>query len=147
MKLNWGTGIAIVLGLFAISMGYAVYKAVQQDYQLVTTDYYAEELAYQHRIDQKKNAVKLASQPVLTWTDKGLVIEFPAELQGQKVNAEVEMYCLINSEQDFTISEENWSVADLALPAAKFSKGRWTAKITLEDENTGYYFDPEIVIP
>ncbi|MDZ7847906.1 MAG: FixH family protein [Owenweeksia sp.] len=59
MKLNWGTGIAIVLILFAISMGYAVYKAVQQNYDLVTTDYYAEELAYQEKIDQKKNGLAL----------------------------------------------------------------------------------------
>lgn len=136
-----------MLGLFAISMGYAVYKAVQQDYDLVTSDYYAEELVYQEKIDQMKNALKLSDNAKLTWTEKGLVIEFPEELQGRKMTARVNMYCVTEKDNDFSISEENWALADLAIPAGKFNSGRWVAKITLDDAGTGYYFDPEIVIP
>ncbi len=147
MKFNWGTGIAIVLGLFAISMGYAVYKAVQQDYDLVTTDYYAEELVYQKRIDEKRNALHLGEEARLQLSEAGLMIHMPEALKGKMSSARVEMYCVTEADNDFSLQKEEWQVANLAIPAAKLSSGKWVAKITVYIEDVGYYFDPEITIP
>ena len=44
MKLNWGTGLAITLGIFILGMGTVTYKAMNQRHDLVTTDYYAKEI-------------------------------------------------------------------------------------------------------
>lgn len=147
MKFNWGTGIAIVLGLFAISMGYAVYKAVQQDYDLVTTDYYTEELAYQKRIDQKSNALRLNEEVKLTLSEAGLHIAMPPSLKDKEATGRIEMYCITEADNDFTLEKEAWIVTDLAIPANKLPSGRWTAKVTLHVDDKGYYFDPEIQIP
>jgi len=54
MKLNWGTGIAIFIGLFIITMVGMVFKAGQQSHELVTTDYYAKELDFQHLLEKEK---------------------------------------------------------------------------------------------
>lgn len=53
MKINWGTGLAITLGIFAFGMGFTVYQATQSEHDLVTRDYYQQELAYQSTIDGK----------------------------------------------------------------------------------------------
>jgi len=147
MKINWGTGIAIVLSLFAISMGYAVYKAVQQNYDLVTDDYYAEELAYQDRIDQKRNALVLEDKASILLSEAGILIQIPQELKGKTAEMQLEMYCVTEADNDFKTSQIDWAVDDIAIPREKLSSGRWTAKLTLDVDGKGYYFDPQVLIP
>lgn len=147
MKFNWGTGITIVLIAFAIGMGYAVYKAVQQDYDLVTSDYYTEELAYQDRIDEQRNALRLGEPVTLTLSEAGLLLKMPESLKGQQADAHLEMYCVTEADNDFSMEKADWTVADLAIPASRLKSGKWVAKLTLMVNDTGYYFDPEILIP
>ncbi len=137
----------MVLGAFAISMGYAVYKAVQQDYDLVTTDYYAEELVYQDRIDQMNNANALGEKLELKLSEAGLLLQMPSGLKGKTAEARVEMYCVTEADNDFTLEKDDWQVADLAIPREKLASGRWTAKVTLKIDGKGYYFDPQILVP
>ena len=56
MKWNWGTGIAITLVLFIGLMSFMVFKSTQQRFDLVSENYYEEELNYQEVIDQKRNS-------------------------------------------------------------------------------------------
>jgi hypothetical protein len=46
MKINWGTGIALVLAAFMCAMGYTIYLTTQNDYELVDENYYQQELEY-----------------------------------------------------------------------------------------------------
>ncbi len=147
MKFTWGTAIAIVLVVFALGMGYAVYQAVQQDYDLVTEDYYAEELVYQEKIDQKTAALALEGELVLSWTEAGMLLQFPEELKGKVAGMDLEMYCVTEADNDFNITQKSWSVADITIPAAKFKSGKWIAKLTLVTNGTAYYFDPAIALP
>lgn len=146
-KWNWGTGLAVVLGLFVLSMAYTMYLVTQQRYDLVTTDYYEEELAYQETIDRKQEALQLSEPCRMEIIEGKLVINFPQELEGQTAKAKVLMYCLTDAEKDFTLQEEAWTVKDLQLPASKMSSGKWIAKIHLDTDHAKYYFDPSIVIP
>ena len=75
-KWNWGTGLAIALGLFVLSMGYTMYLVFQQRFDLVTTNYYEEELAYQETIDRKEQALKLNESCKLELKDGQLDSEF-----------------------------------------------------------------------
>lgn len=146
-KFNWGHGLALALILFALSMGYAVYLAVTQKYDLVTDDYYAQELRYQERIDQKQNALRLGEPLGLAYKRDELLLQMPRELHGQKAELILEMYCVTNAQNDFSLSQENWTVSDFALPGERLPTGRWTAKLTLHTAETSYYFDPQISIP
>ncbi|MBV6405899.1 MAG: FixH family protein [Flavobacteriales bacterium] len=57
MKLNWGTGTAIALGVFVALMGGFMIKASNEQEQLVAEDYYTQELHYQDRLDKLNRAV------------------------------------------------------------------------------------------
>ena len=53
MKLNWGYKIAIFYILFVVGIVFLVFKASNQKVDLVTADYYGEEVRYQgRRIDR-----------------------------------------------------------------------------------------------
>ena len=60
MKFNWGTGIALAYGIFALSMVGVVFASRKHDPGLVQKNYYDLDLNYQARMDKKQNAWALA---------------------------------------------------------------------------------------
>lgn len=144
-KFNWGTGIALTLILFAMLMGFMVYKAMQQDFDLVSEEYYADELVYQDIINQKTNALKLTDKASLTMTDKEVYLLLPDDLEGKTKSFEVLMYCEQEADNDFTFEHKSTTENKFAIPFKTFSTGKWIAKVKLNCEDVDYYFDPEIV--
>ncbi|MGL6269890.1 MAG: FixH family protein, partial [Chitinophagaceae bacterium] len=63
MKFNWGYKIAVFYLVFIAGIMFLVIKSSRQQMDLVTTDYYAQELKYQDKIDQSKRADGL-SEPI-----------------------------------------------------------------------------------
>lgn len=145
--MNWGTGIAITLGLFIGAMVYTMYLVTQQRFDLVTTNYYEAELAYQETIDRKENALTLSDESHLRIVDGKIELQFPTQLKGQTANAQILLYCQTDARKDFTLKQENWSIQNIALSTQKMTPGKWIAKVTLDTEDAQYYFDPAIVIP
>jgi len=144
--MNWGTGLAITLGIFIIGMGSVLYLALQQRHDLVTTDYYQQELAYQSTIDGKRNASALNADCKLEKEDQALFLRLPEDLQGQKGKMELTMYFPTQAELDFKLAEEEWTAADIELPADKIAPGKWIAKLRFTTADKVYYFEPQIVL-
>jgi hypothetical protein len=61
MKLSWGYKIMFVYIAFVAGMGFLVFKASSQKFDLVTKDYYDQELKYQQVIDQAANSFQAFS--------------------------------------------------------------------------------------
>jgi hypothetical protein len=61
--MSWGKGITISFVTFAVFIGSLVAVCVRQDINLVSKDYYNEELKYQDQIDQLNNAAALTAKP------------------------------------------------------------------------------------
>ncbi len=146
MKLNWGTGIVITLSLFAIGMGYAVYKAVNTKHDLVTTDYYQKELAYQSTIDAKKNAESLGENIQFDINGDQVSLIFPSSLEGKIGELELELYYPTMAKRDFNISKRDWSIGTIELPQEQLASGKWIAKAHLESAEINYYFETETVL-
>lgn len=147
MKLNWGTALAAVLGIFILGMGTVTYKALNQRHDLVTTDYYEKELAYQETIDAKKMASDLEEPCRLKLEDGKLMLDLPSALEGTKATLKLEMYSPTHAEKDFTLSKEDWLLADFPIPSDKLSSGKWIGKLNVISAEGEYYFEPEIVLP
>ncbi len=147
MKINWGTGLVIVLSIFILGMGYTVYRAMGLRQDLVTTDYYQQELAYQSVIDGKRNANNLEGDCKLLVEDQKLLLQFPKGLIGLEAKLELQMYYPTMAEKDFNIDKETWTVTEkLEIPGDKISGGKWIAKVKLKVDETSYYFEPQITL-
>ena len=61
IKINWGTGIVIAMLLFMTFILQFVYRSFdsKNSHDLVSKDYYKDELYYQQEIDKMNNANKL----------------------------------------------------------------------------------------
>ncbi len=83
MKFNWGTGIVLAFVAFIAFIMYFVILAStnnRANHDLVTEEYYKEELAYQNEIDALTNAKNYASQFSFVEQENGLAITFPPKM-------------------------------------------------------------------
>ncbi len=74
--MNWGKGIVVSFVLFAIFIGTLVTVCVRQDVNLVSKNYYSEELAYQLQIDRLNNTTKLESKPTIKVVGRAIEVQF-----------------------------------------------------------------------
>jgi hypothetical protein len=74
--MNWGKWIVLSFVLFAVFIGTLVVICVKQDVNLVSGNYYQEELAYQQQIERIENANRLQDQPKMMIVGHDLEIQF-----------------------------------------------------------------------
>lgn len=101
--MNWGNKLVVVFILFAILMATLVYKAVNTKFELVSKDYYKDELRYQDRIDGRNNAALIGKVSV-TQDAEALTIGLPDEMKGVKVAGEAWFYCKTDAVRDRKIA-------------------------------------------
>ncbi len=88
MKINWGTGIVIAFVAFiAFIMYFVINMNLNKKYvhDLVTEDYYQEELLHQNEIDKVDNAKDLKENVSWKKTDDGILISFPKDLDYKNI--------------------------------------------------------------
>ena len=76
MTISWGNKIFILYTTFAISMIVLVYKCCQTNYDLVSANYYDEELAYQQLIDGSARSVEGGHTIQLKQVEQGVLISY-----------------------------------------------------------------------
>ncbi len=146
MKINWGTAIFIAVICF---IGFIMYFVVRMstndkyDHDLVTEEYYQEELKYQEEIDKEKNAKTLEAN--ITWgkTKEGIIIKFPKNLDKKNIEGTVFLYRPSNKQLDFE-TPISLSNHHLLIPDNRLLDGRWNIKIDWKYNNNSYLFKEEI---
>ncbi len=138
MKINWGNGIVIAFVLFCSFIVAMVWKSFQQDVNLVSENYYQEELAYQNTIDAQNNARLIEDQVSFDYQEGNITIDVP-QFQSGKLH----LYRPDDKDLDviFPISEVPFTITDQQL-----QKGRYIAKITWRDQSRSYHITKDIYI-
>ncbi|OUR93431.1 cytochrome C oxidase Cbb3 [Flavobacteriales bacterium 34_180_T64] len=147
MKINWGTGIVIAfIGFIAFILYFVITMSTSKDINndLVTEEYYKEELGYQKEIDKEQNTKNLDQN--ISWknTDDGLLIQFPENLNSKEITGKVFLYRPSNKQLDFetTISLSNHN---LLIPDNRLLGGRWNIKVDWQYKGISYLYKKEIV--
>lgn len=146
MKFNWGTRIAIFYLVFVAGMIYLVVRSSQQSIELVTDDYYAQEIKYQERIDQINRTSSLSEQPFINYDQDIISIDLPAEFKGKEVKGTLLLYCPSNSVNDKSMSfQTKDGLIRMSVPEK--NNGQHEIQISWEANGTTYYADKKIFIP
>jgi hypothetical protein len=144
MKWNWGTKIALLYSTFIAFILFMVYMSFGQRFDLVTEDYYAEEIAYQSTIDSKERAKKL-DEEIRTYVESGMLrIVFPQK--EALINGEVNCFRPSDEAKDFTVKIENHT-GIFDIPLNRFVKGKYLLKINWELNSLNYYQEKTVIIP
>ena len=89
--MNWGKGITIVLICFIGFIGTFVYIAFTKNADLVSENYYENELSYDQTKTEKSNYTALNSEINIDKVEEGIVFQFPSEM-GDLKSGSIEFY-------------------------------------------------------
>jgi len=146
MRINWGAKIAIFYLSFVAGMMYLVVRSSQQSVDLVSEDYYAQELQYQQRIDQTNRAAALSAPPEILYAQDVITVTLPDEFRGKVVKGEIFLYCPANAADDQRISfQTNEGTARLSVPEK--NSGQHDVQVSWEAGGERYFTEKKLFIP
>jgi hypothetical protein len=146
MKFNWGYKITAVYLVFVAGIMYLVMQANKHDVDLVTQDYYGEELRYQEKIDQRSRAEALSGPVRFTLADNVIDIRFPEEFAGKEITGEVLLYYPADSKRDVRSPIRTSSNA-MTLQIPDTRSGMHILQVKWTSEQQTYYFEENLFIP
>jgi hypothetical protein len=137
--MNWGFKISILYGGFILLIVTMVTLSMKQKVDLVSEDYYQQELDFQHKINQIERTEKLATP--LTWkvTRKQLELQFPAEFSGKSKQGKIFFFRPSDAvlDQEVSLTKDTATLQQLSLKQLK--KGVYKMQVNWEVNNSEFY--------
>lgn len=139
MRISWGIKITVLyLGFVALVIA-LVSMAMRQNVDLVSKDYYEQELKFQDKIN-KSNRSQALKEP-LTWEVKqgALLLKFPEQFQGQKISGSIYFFRPSDAAMDKIISLPGDTNLSVNIATDKLNRGLYKIQISWEVNNEEYY--------
>ena len=146
-KFTWGHGVIVALGTFIAFILFMIFVFTRgwKNSELVSKDYYQDELTYQSVIDSKKNADNLPEKPNYTQTANGIAVHFPKSIVPDGNTAHFELFRTDDSnldvKKDLTLDQDH----SIQIPKKVLVKGSYTLKIKWQQNKTPYQIDYDVL--
>ena len=144
--MNWGNKLILIFIAFGAMMSYLVYRCMKVPVNLVSKEYYREEIAYQDVIDSRKNTSTLSSTVRLTENKETIGLILPAEMKHKKTEGKILLYYPANAKYDRQFTLQTDTTAFQALSKETLMPGNYVVKITWQADGTNYYSEQPITI-
>lgn len=140
--MNWGKSIALAFVLFAGFIATLVTVCVRQDINLVSKDYYKEELNYGEQIKRLENTNTLATKPTVVETNGTLVVTFA---DFEKVSdGELKLFRPSDARLDKTFALPIGSGDTRVLDVSNIPGGMYKFRMKWTMNQSEYYFEEVI---
>ena len=145
-NFNWGHGIILALGLFIafILFMILVFPNGQQNADMVSDDYYSDELNYQEVIDAKKNANLLIDSLQYQQLASGIKVNFPQSISPEKGQIHFDLYRTNDSNLDVQKDLTLDSQKSFSIPKQILSPGSYTLKVKWNQDKKPYQIDYDV---
>jgi len=139
MAINWGTRIVLLYLGFIALIGFLVWKSTHTKVNLVTEDYYAQELVFQKRLDAQNATAALVQKPQITTTADTIIIRFPEAFSTKEIEASLQLYYVPDAALDKHFDKLHTSNGTLSIPRASLPASKYTAKLNWSCDGQQYY--------
>lgn len=142
IKLTWPAGIIIAIISFMVFILSFVYKSIAIDkyqHELVSEDYYGDELHYQEEINKLNNAKTLLKDIELMNSSEGILIKFPENIEDDQVSGTISFQRLSNKKLDF-MEEIHLTGHEQLISESKMVPGKWIVRIEWQHGDQQYLF-------
>jgi len=141
--MSWGLKITFLYGGFVALILTLVVLSSRQHFDLVSKDYYADEIAYQKVIDADKNSTTLSSAIAATVTAENVTITFPAELNNKSLGGIIHFYSPVNAAWDRELPLRSLN-NQMIVSRVQLRNTRYIMKTSFSDGDQKYYQETEI---
>lgn len=143
--MNWGYKLMIGFILFVLFIGYLAYRSINTKYELVSKDYYKEELRYQEKIDGRNNAAKISAVN-FEQNAESIIVTMPQELKGKTLSGELWFYSSRDETRDKKIALKVDTANQQIISKNILYKTKYLLKFTWKEGTTDYYLEKDIDI-
>ena len=143
MHIGWGWRIAVLYTAFAVSMIFLVIVCSHQKFDLVSKDYYKDEIAYQNVLNAGKNQAQLSGAFTIHANESSVIVEFPTDFKSKVMQGNIYFYSPIDESWDktFPINADNNT---MSIPRSALKNSRYTIKINCTVDGKQYYQQSDI---
>ncbi len=142
MKIGWGWKVALLYGGFVGLIAILVVGSSRQQIDLVSPDYYKDEIGYQNVIDARKNLAALSTDVAIHANSSDVIIEMPAALKEKALSGEVKFYCPVN--KDWDREYKIGSGSELKISRTDLKNTRYVVKVDFKADGKAYYQESEL---
>lgn len=144
--MNWGYKVAIMYTSFVIMMLVLVGMSVKQSFDLVSDDYYSQQIDYQSRINKINNTQKLQEplRVVVSDAENSIAIQYPKAFDN--VSGKILLYRPTNAKSDILLDVTTNENNKQQINTTSLEKGMWRLKIDWKANETEYYNEEVIVL-
>ncbi len=146
MKISWGIKIAVLYLSFVAMIGFMVFKSMGEKVDLVSKDYYEQELVFQEKIDARKNANLLKEKILVQKEVEGVRITFPASQLVQPIQGEAVFFRSSDSNADVKVKLELNGQGTQIIRYAHFKPGMYTLQLSWQTGNKKFYTEETVNI-
>jgi nitrogen fixation protein FixH len=145
MRIIWGWKIALIYGGFVVLILSLVVASSRQHFDLVSKDYYAQEIAYQDVIDAGKNQAALSAPLNIHANAEQVTISFPDEFRDKILSGKIQFYSPVDSKMDryFEIDAQG---NNMVIKRSLLLNTRYIIKVTYAADGKNYYQESEITL-
>ena len=145
MKFNWGMKILVGYILFVVGMLTLVFMSSIQNGDLVSENYYEDEIRYQKIIDQSYNTSSLSSTIEIITVNDQIQIKFPKEFSKSKTSCSWSLYFAADKSRDLNGNfVTNDGMANLKIN--NDMHGTYLIKLNIINGMKGYYFEKTMIL-
>lgn len=143
--MNWGKGILITFVIFAAAIISFVTLSMRQNIDLVTKDYYAEELKYQDKINKMAGSEKLRQKLIIEREGSNLNIVYPVSIS-RDIKGKVSFYRPSDAGKDFSVPVSFNENGLQAIGLTHIDKGLWRVEVDWQLSSEGLYNEEYLFI-
>ena len=142
----WPYAIIAVFVLFAGYIGFMVQQAMRTTVDLVSPDYYQQELAYQQRMESMARTAALPAPVQLHYeaATQRLTLQLPPALASQSVQGQIHFFRPSNQKLDFNLPLQ--TDAQQQFNTAQLLPGYWRVRVDFTANNQAYFLEKELLI-
>jgi hypothetical protein len=139
MVINWGKKILLLYLGFVTLIVMLVWKSTQVKLNLVSEDYYAQEISFQRKLDARQASAGLSQKPVVSATPDAILIFFPQEFAGKDIKADLHLYNPANAALDKSFPGQQAAEGKIAVQRAGLPAANYIAKLAWTCDGKSYY--------
>ena len=146
--MNWGYRVIFLYVGFIALIGTLVYYANRENIDLVSPDYYEQELKYQDRLEAAKNAALMDSSIQWTQYHDDLLLTYPVEMLDSSVGVigKVKLFRPSDANLDVEVPLKLNTNHQQTLHVPKFKRGEYQLQINWTRAGKPFYYEKKVFL-
>lgn len=146
-KITWGHGVVLALLSFITFILFMIFifPNGKENSELITENYYEEELVFQDVIDAKNAADALEQKPIYKQEKHQIVIVFPEEYNNENTNFAIDLQRFNDQNLDVKKEMKLNTQNQIVIPEKVLIKGNYILKMKWIKDHKNYQIDYHLV--